>query len=125
MCRQFLLGSAYLNMGEEEKALDLFLSAAGGVPQDTFLTEDLLNLTDGASGEPKSQNRISDTSSCSLKQLNMYLLLRIWIDVAETDIGSKPGAFYIQHSVQQSTCIQLYSVLAQPIRYIAEAGGYI
>ena len=93
MCRQFLLGSAYLNMGEEEKALDQFLSAAGGVPQDTFLTEDLLNLTDGASGEPKSQNRISDTSSCSLKQLNMYLLLRIWIDVAETD----PSGLNLEH----------------------------
>ena len=49
--RQFLLGSAYLNQGEEEKAVDLFLSAAGGVPQDTFLTEDLLNLSDTASGE--------------------------------------------------------------------------
>ncbi len=48
--RQFLLGSAYLNQGEEEKAVDLFLSAAGGVPQDTFLTEDLLNLSDTASG---------------------------------------------------------------------------
>jgi hypothetical protein len=49
--RQFLLGSAYLNQGEEEKAVDLFLSAAGGVPQDTFLTDDLLNLSDTASGE--------------------------------------------------------------------------
>jgi hypothetical protein len=34
-----------------EGAEDLFLSAAGGVPQDTFLTEDLLNLSDTASGE--------------------------------------------------------------------------
>ncbi len=31
--RQFLLGTALLNMGEEEKALDLFISAAAGVPQ--------------------------------------------------------------------------------------------
>ena len=44
------MGSAYLNQGEEEKAVDLFLSAAGGVPQDTFLTEDLLNLADSPSG---------------------------------------------------------------------------
>ena len=42
--RQFLLGTALLNMGEEEKALDLFISAAGGVPADGFLTEDLLDL---------------------------------------------------------------------------------
>merc|ERR550519_2406247 len=43
--RQFLLATALLNMCEQEKAVDLFLSAAGGVPQDQFLTEHLLNLT--------------------------------------------------------------------------------
>jgi len=42
--RQFLLGASLLNMGEEEKALDLFISAVGGVPQDRFLTVDLLDL---------------------------------------------------------------------------------
>jgi len=42
--RQFLLGTALLNMGEEEKALDLFISAAAGVPQDGFLAEDILEL---------------------------------------------------------------------------------
>jgi len=43
--RQFLLATALLNMCEQEKAVDLFISAAGGVPQDLFLTEHLLNLT--------------------------------------------------------------------------------
>ena len=59
--RQFLLATALLNMCEQvrqrqycapqhhelcaqEKATDLLLSAAAGVPQDTFLTEHLLNL---------------------------------------------------------------------------------
>lgn len=42
--RKFLLGVAHLNMGEEEKALDLFISGAGGIPQDQFLTQDLLEL---------------------------------------------------------------------------------
>ena len=32
--RQFLLGAAYLNMGEEEKAVDLFISASAGIPAD-------------------------------------------------------------------------------------------
>ena len=31
-------------MGEEEKALDLFISGAGGIPHDRFLTQDLLEL---------------------------------------------------------------------------------
>ena len=42
--RKFLLGVSHLNMGEEEKALDLFISGAGGIPQDQFLTQDLLEL---------------------------------------------------------------------------------
>ena len=42
--RQFLLASALLNSGEPEKACDLFLSAAGGVPSDEFLTQHLLQL---------------------------------------------------------------------------------
>ena len=48
--RQFLLATALLNMCEQEKAADLFLSAAGGVPGDKFLTEHLLNLQ-GASSD--------------------------------------------------------------------------
>ena len=42
--RQFLLATALLNTGEQEKAADLLLSAAGGVPGDRFLTEHLLRL---------------------------------------------------------------------------------
>jgi len=42
--RQFLMASSLLNMGEEEKALDLFINAAAGVPQDGFLAEDILEL---------------------------------------------------------------------------------
>ena len=34
--RQFLLAASLLNMGEEEKAHDLFISAAGGVPKVFF-----------------------------------------------------------------------------------------
>ena len=40
--RQFLLGTALLNMGEEEKALDLFISAAAGVPQVKLISSILL-----------------------------------------------------------------------------------
>jgi hypothetical protein len=36
----------------------LFLSAAGGVPHDTFLTENLLNLSDTASGECKWEAKV-------------------------------------------------------------------
>ena len=43
--RQFLLATAQLNMCEQEKATDLFLSAAGGVPGDKFLTGHLLSLS--------------------------------------------------------------------------------
>ena len=42
--RQFLAATALLNSNEQEKACDLFLSAAGGVPGDLFLTQHLLNL---------------------------------------------------------------------------------
>ena len=43
--RQFLLATALLNSNEPEKAVDLFLSAAGGIPADEFLIEHLLHLT--------------------------------------------------------------------------------
>lgn len=39
--RQFLLGSALLNMGEPEKACDWMIEAAGGVGSDRFLTNQL------------------------------------------------------------------------------------
>ena len=42
--RQFLEATAHLNSNQPEKATDLFLSAAGGVPGDEFLTEHLLHL---------------------------------------------------------------------------------
>ena len=35
--RQFLLGAAHLNMGEEEKAVDLFISASAGIPADRYV----------------------------------------------------------------------------------------
>ena len=67
--RQFLLATALLNMCEQvkketlclvfpsittcsqEKATDLLLSAAAGIPQDSFLTEHLLNLAGSSSDD--------------------------------------------------------------------------
>ena len=43
--RQFLLATSLLSSQEQEKAADLFLSAAGGVPGDQFLTHHILNLS--------------------------------------------------------------------------------
>merc|ERR550519_539567 len=49
--RQFLLATALLNMCEQEKATDLLRSVAAGIPQDTFLTEHLLNLAGSSSDD--------------------------------------------------------------------------
>lgn len=48
--RQFLLGSALLNMGEPEKACDWMIQAASGVKSDRFLSKQLFpdgDVTDG------------------------------------------------------------------------------
>ena len=41
--RQFLLGSALLNMGEPEKACDWMIKGAGGIGTDAFLTSHLFS----------------------------------------------------------------------------------
>ena len=42
--RQFLLGSALLNMGEPEKAYEWMIQAAGGIGVDTFLAKHLFSI---------------------------------------------------------------------------------
>ena len=57
--RQFLLGSALLNMGEPDKAFDWMIQAAGGVTVDPFLTKHLFSTEEIDSLEDYSQDQLT------------------------------------------------------------------
>ncbi len=64
--RQFLLGSALLNMGEPEKACDWMVKGAGGVGSDPFLTSHLF-----------SQDEIESFGDCTADQLTVMYFLKV------------------------------------------------
>jgi len=83
--RQFLLASALLNMGEPEKALDWFLTAAGGVPGDKFLTDDLLGLVGPSADDMTVQYFLRVTSL-----LEQFSCPDLVISLAETALAVCP-----------------------------------
>jgi len=91
--RQFLLATALLNSQEQEKAADLFLSAAGGVPGDVFLTDHLLNLT-GETSEDLSVSYYLRVISL----LEQFSCPDLVIMIAETGLAVAP-----QHHPERAT----------------------
>ena len=91
--RQFLLATALLNSHEQEKAVDLFLAAAGGVPGDVFLTEHILGLA----GETHE-----DLTVCYylrvISLLEQFSCPDLVITVAETGLAVAP-----QHHPERAT----------------------
>ena len=65
--RQFLLGSALLNMGEPEKAYDWMIQAAGGIGVDTFLAKHLFS----------AEEIDSSLADCTADQLTVMYYLKI------------------------------------------------
>jgi nuclear pore complex protein Nup160 len=64
--RQFLLGSALLNMGEPDKACDWMIQAAGGVGSDMFLTSHLFN-----------PEEIQTFANCTTDRMTVMYFLKI------------------------------------------------
>ena len=83
--RQFLLATSLLNSQEQEKAADLFLSAAGGVPGDVFLTDHLLNL----SGETSEDLSVSYYLRV-IALLEQFSCPDLVITIAETGLAVAP-----------------------------------
>ena len=91
--RQFLAATALLNSNEQEKACDLFLSAAGGVPGDLFLTQHLLNL----SGETSEDLSVSYYLRV-ISLLEQFSCPDLVITIAETGLAVAP-----QHHPDRAT----------------------
>ena len=91
--RQFLLATALLNSHEQEKAVDLFLAAAGGVPGDVFLTEHILGLA----GETHEDLTVSYYLRV-ISLLEQFSCPDLVITVAETGLAVAP-----QHHPERAT----------------------
>ena len=88
--RQFLAATAFLNSNEQEKAADLFLSAAGGVPGDIFLTQHLLSL----SGETSEDLSVSYYLRV-ISLLEQFSCPDLVITIAETGLAVAPQVFIV------------------------------
>ena len=64
--RQFLLGSALLNMGEPDKACDWMIQGAGGIATDEFLNKHLFG-----------HDEMASIGDCSADQLTVMYFLKI------------------------------------------------
>ena len=66
--RQFLLGSAFLNMGEPEKACDWIIQAAGGVSSDRFLSSQIFS---------RHEFEDSENGDSTTKRLTILYFLKV------------------------------------------------
>ena len=93
--RQFLLGSALLNMAEPEKACDWMIQAAGGVVSDRFLSSQVFSKQELEEKNDENSENLDD----STKRLTILYFLKVIqlfeqygyydyvIDLAKTAMG--------------------------------------